>query len=415
MYNIHSHYENILSLVNKNNIDSPAVGYLFPFGSTKIDNIEFLKNPDSDSDPKIIFFCYDQEPLFYSYNKKIFDQFKDLIPYKKIQSIPQKNYAYSETFKSKVLISEITKLIKINAPVILLNTEKNSEEKNKIFNEYNFIDCYYFFHGFAAADWYRGYEYCSDILPIKKRKINKKFISFNRITGNSRVYRSFFVAELVKKNLIEQGHISYSKTCPVHGSLEKELLNAKSKYNLSAEYIKEVLYLLNVKLDRDLRIDTAQDLPIANDSFTIGPIQQSIESFLHIVTETCFWDKKQHLTEKIFKPIVLKQPFVLLGCVNNLSYLKEYGFKTFDKWWDESYDQCNDPIERINMVTKIIEDICKRPCHELENTLLEMEEILEYNYNRFYSKEFVQDIWKELKTNLQFAVAQLPPQTSAKT
>ena len=195
----------------------------------------------------------------------------------------------------------------------------------------------------------------------------------------------------------------------------KRTTQCKSKYNLSAEYIKEVLYLLNVKLDRDLRIDTAQDLPIANDSFTIGPIQQSIESFLHIVTETCFWDKKQHLTEKIFKPIVLKQPFVLLGCVNNLSYLKEYGFKTFDKWWDESYDQCNDPIERINMVTKIIEDICKRPCHELENTLLEMEEILEYNYNRFYSKEFVQDIWKELKTNLQFAVAQLPPQTSAKT
>jgi hypothetical protein len=188
--------------------------------------------------------------------------------------------------------------------------------------------------------------------------------------------------------------------------LEKTLLESKIKYNLSIEYIRETLYLLNTKLNNDLRIDTDINLPIANDSFTIGPIPQSIESFLHVVTETCFWEEKQHLTEKIFKPIVLKQPFVLLGCANNLSYLKEYGFKTFDRWWDESYDKCLDPIERINMVIQIIEDICKLTNHELENLLIEMEEVLEYNYNRFYSKEFIQDIWNELETNLQFAISQ---------
>jgi hypothetical protein len=409
MYNIHSHYENIFSLVNQNKVESPAVGYLYPFGSTDYENIEFLKNKGDNFDPKTIFLCYDQEPLIHDYNKKMFNQFKN--PYV-ITKRQKKNYVYSETFKREIFMSDIVQIIKNKVSVILLNTEKNSKEKNKILNDYDFIDCYYFFHGFAAADWYRGYEYCSDILPIKKRKIHKKFISFNRITGNSRVYRSFFVAELIKKNLLEFGHVSYSRTCPVHGKLEVEILKSKSKYNLSTEYIKEVLYLLDVKLNCDLRIDTAQDLPIANDSFTIGPISQSIESFLHVVTETCFWDEKQHLTEKIFKPIVLKQPFVLLGCVNNLSYLKEYGFKTFDKWWDESYDQCNDPIERISMVTKIIEDICKLTNQELETLLLEMEEVLEHNYNRFYSKEFIQYMWNELETNLEFAISQSQSQIS---
>ena len=36
-----------------------------------------------------------------------------------------------------------------------------------------------------------------------------------------------------------------------------------------------------------------------------------------------------HLTEKIFKPIVNKQPFMLLAAPDNLAYLKSYGFKTY--------------------------------------------------------------------------------------
>jgi hypothetical protein len=59
-------------------------------------------------------------------------------------------------------------------------------------------------------------------------------------------------------------------------------------------------------------------------------------SFLHIVNETVV--DKQHLTEKIFKPIVLKQPFVLMGGQGTLQYLRDYGFKTFKKWFDEDYD-----------------------------------------------------------------------------
>jgi len=381
------------------------LGYLFPFGTTKISNIEFINEDNFNT----IFFCYDQEPLIYNYNKIIFDYIKGSVS-RKSKYLKQEKYGYSETFGFNLLVSETFNYVKNSLPVILLNTEKNSEEKNKILNEYNFIDCYYFFHGLAAADWYRGYEYCTDILPLSERKINKKFITFNRITGNSRVYRSFLVTELIKRNLLDFGHVSYSRNCPEHGELKLTLLKAKEEYNLPKEYIQTALNLLNT-LPSDLRIDTPSDAPIANDSFTVGPVIQSVESFLHVVTETCFWDKKQHLTEKIFKPIVLKQPFVLLGCANNLSYLKEYGFKTFDRWWDESYDSCEDPIERINLVCNIIEQICKLSNDELKNLLLEMQEVLEYNYNRFYSKEFVQDIWNELTTNLQSAIAQLPPQT----
>jgi hypothetical protein len=140
-----------------------------------------------------------------------------------------------------------------------------------------------------------------------------------------------------------------------------------------------------------------------------------MESFVYIVTETYFWDKRKHLTEKIFKPIVLKQPFILLGCPNNLSYLKEYGFKTFDRWWDESYDLCEDPIQRIQMVGDLIESICKMSNEQLQTMLHEMEEILEHNYALFYSQDFVNKIWKELTSNLDAAIVQALHLTVSKT
>jgi hypothetical protein len=95
-----------------------------------------------------------------------------------------------------------------------------------------------------------------------------------------------------------------------------------------------------------------------------------------------------------------------------LSYFKEYGFKTFNKWWDESYDECQDPMQRIEMVTNIVEEICRKSDEELEKMLIEMEEILEHNFNLLYSKEFVKKLWDELSTNLINAIEQLPPPTS---
>lgn len=384
------------------------MGYFFPFGSTSFSNLEFLKTEKTD----YIVLCFDQEPLNFDYNTHTFQNF-ELGRYsdEAIDPIPQKLTVYSETFKTFITIDSQEIYHEANyLPAILVNTEKDSEEKEKILKKYNFIDCYYFFHGLAAADWYRGYEYPDLITPPSQRKITKKFLTYNRITGNSRIHRAFFVNKLFEKQLLDLGHISFSKVCPEHGGLKMHIFDAVKKYNLSIKDCNSTL--ANLDAIPELRIDTPKNEIIANSSFDIGPLKESLESFLHVVTETCFWEKKKHLTEKIFKPIVLKQPFVLLGCANNLAYLKEYGFKTFDRWWDESYDDCQDPMQRIEMVAKIVEDICTKSNAELESMLKEMEEILEFNFNLFYSKEFVKKVWDELATNLSQAIAQLPPPTS---
>ena len=352
MYNIHSHYENIYSYARLH-LENPTVKYLFPFGATLVQNVEILRTNDK---PGPVLFCYDQEPLIHHYNKFLFTDVNlkasfDILP------LIQVNW---EKYDLKL------------TPIILLNTEKDSIEKEKILKEFPFIDCYYFYHALAASDWYRGYEYDFKITPIKQRRFEKKYISFNRITGNSRVYRSLLIAELIRRNILHDGMISYSKNCPVHGSLKKNLLYAK-EYGVSNEFLKESYNLIEHHLATDLRIDGSINEQITNDSFTVGPISMSISSFLHVVTETCFWDQKKHLTEKIFKPIVLKQPFVLLGSEGNLSYLKEYGFKTFDKWWDESYDSKKNIGDRIDGIVSQIEmlnKLSKQQLLDLEQQML---------------------------------------------
>jgi hypothetical protein len=194
MYNINNHYNYILQYANTKS-QTLKLGYFFPFGSTNFKNIEFLGLPNN----KIYILCFDQEPLNYNYNQNTFDQFEQLTTYTHIQ----KTFAfYSDHLKNVIDLDSQNILHDKKIPTILLNTEKDSLEKNKILDQYGFIDCYYFFHALAAADWYRGYQYSTEITPIQQRKITKKFITYNRITGNSRVYRALFVASLAKKNLL---------------------------------------------------------------------------------------------------------------------------------------------------------------------------------------------------------------------
>lgn len=374
MYNIHSHYFNLFSFL-QTIIAQPRLEYLYPFGASALENVEILDTPDSlDRDPIVV--CYDQEPLYKDYNDFLFGCIAR---------------------KARVL----------QRPVILVTTERDSDALNYFVERYNFIPCYGFFHIFAAHDWFRGYQFDSKILPVSKRTIKKRYITFNRLTGNARVYRSLFVGELAKRNLINNGHVSYSDVCPEHGHYHTALSYAVTKYKLDPSYINQIKYQLD-QLAYPLRIDSANDDAIPNHSMILSAVDQCMESFLHVVTETCFWDRKCHLTEKIFKPIILRQPFVLLGCAHNLEYLKSYGFKTFDRWWDESYDHIEDPIARLQAVADIIEYVSSLTLGQLTNMLHEMEPVVEHNFKLFNSPDFLNSAWQELVTNLKHAVESAP-------
>ena len=96
-----------------------------------------------------------------------------------------------------------------------------------------------------------------------------------------------------------------------------------------------------------------------------------------LVTETVAADDHHghvFLTEKTFKPILLKMGFVIAGRMGVLKKLRDLGFKTFSDYWDESYDTIDWWPDRRDALVKTIEDII------LDDVHVPLD-ILEYNYN----------------------------------
>jgi len=61
-------------------------------------------------------------------------------------------------------------------------------------------------------------------------------------------------------------------------------------------------------------------------------------------------------TEKTFRPITGRRPFLMFGPVNFLNNLRGLGFKTYSECWDESYDQYQGQ-DRWQRMRYVIDDI----------------------------------------------------------
>ncbi len=101
-------------------------------------------------------------------------------------------------------------------------------------------------------------------------------------------------------------------------------------------------------------------------------------SFLWVASETKKTTDGVFLTEKTWKPIAHGNPFCINGDPGTLKLLKNLGFKTFDKFWDESYDTASD-VDRVKMIAQIVDDLCKKTLPELQVLNEDMLPILEHN------------------------------------
>jgi hypothetical protein len=265
---------------------------------------------------------------------------------------------------------------------------------------------YYFFHGFAALDWYRGH-YALNYNKSIVKQYNYDFISFNRIINNDRSYRIYFVSKLKEQNLLEHGLVSFNVTDNLFDDWRDESsdintkLSSKAKLHIE-QHLTDIDKLVidhssihgSASADIIRTIDTWMNPNVNPDDYK--PID--INAFWHIVTETVFYYDKLHLTEKIFKPIVSKQPFMLLAAPGNLAYLKSYGFKTFDSVIDESYDTIQDNDLRIEAVVRQLHWYCNLTPGEKTDIIRQLEPVIDYNFNHFYG-EFRHIITRELLNN----------------
>lgn len=327
--------------------------YFYPFGTFNLArSTDYSKRGTNNSSAHVIF--WDQEPIKLELLNSILVDNVDDLPH--------------------------------NSSLIIANSDWCSEVLDSSMINWN-----YFFHGFASLDWFRDLYYLNN----RKSNFDKVFITVNRIMTQERSYRLGLVSDLLTRDLESKGLISCKLSDSYGGTWKSEIFNSQSK--LSTHHKKLVLQVFS-KLPNDLTLDF-DEVP-GHASALISDNQLSLfnRAFLHVVTETMYYPNKLHLTEKIFRPIVFQRPFVLAGCAGNLAYLKRYGFETFGRWWDESYDKETDNERRLTMIADIVERLSSYSISALRDMYQEMLPVLEHNFQHFYRK-FPEIIVNELLDN----------------
>jgi hypothetical protein len=95
----------------------------------------------------------------------------------------------------------------------IITSERDSDTVELICKKYNWKSYYYFFHGWAALDWYRGYDKTFLIKPWHKRTITKTFLAPNRIVAGEREHRLEMLYWIFKLGMTSN-HISCPSVCP---------------------------------------------------------------------------------------------------------------------------------------------------------------------------------------------------------
>jgi hypothetical protein len=255
---------------------------------------------------------------------------------------------------------------------------EQGEYLEQLCKQYGWRPHYYFYHGWACLDWFRGYDQTYLIARAKDRNPTRTFMSPNRIVAGRRDHRVLFLYN-VFKNGLENNHISAPRTCQYE---HVDISIIAQKYTNVYQDIADVFERAELP-----RLFEGEDQQLMH-SYQLGNFAEAADSLIYVPTETVYFGRRTHLTEKTFKAIALEMPFVLVAPAHSLEYLREYGFRTFAPYIDESYDTIEDPVERIERVTAILLEIQARSAAAKNQLWHELLPIVEHNYNHFYRGGF---------------------------
>lgn len=312
----------------------------------------------------INFFKNNYEGISYGLFEKI----------KKINATIVINYAH-EGHLNHFFILEILKKLKYKKVIFIYNDYLNNfsdiASKNIKFIPFN----YYYNRSAKYFQTNLKNNSISELLDYSEKEYH--FLSFNQWLHHHRVN---IISNIFKNNLQSKFLISFNPkfydTLGEHlSSYEQELkdLGMWDDY----QYVK-TLDEHKVDFDTTLRIS----------GYGYEDISVYKKSVINLISDTLFFKNQGFISEKIFKPIMYMQPFLVASTPFYLKAIRELGFKTFDGFIDESYDLEVDNSKRLEMINNEIKRLCNIPIEELKRQLKDIENILVYNQMKLLTFDY---------------------------
>jgi hypothetical protein len=370
--------------------DRPVnIYYFYPHGSKNLWDVANYPAQKTLYDRKRYQFipdiiCHDQEPLNFDFYQQV--SCDDFIRHRDPLNQNFLCFSLDDSIQNLKLAIHANNTTVYDTP-ILLHSEQNSQDVTQYSNN-GYIPVHYWAHAVIARDWFRFMNL--DERLVSDRNPTCDFLIYSRGWSGTREYRLKFLESLIKCDLHKTSrcyfdsfstgdlhsypyftHVFENKSFQIqHTELEKFYLKSTGTSNSSADY-------------------TVDDI---------------VSTRLSVVLETVFDTTKIHLTEKVCRSLASGHPFILASGPFSLSYLKNYGFKTFEPWIDESYD--NEPnssrrLEKIIAAMKKFSDTAVEQKNYISNQL---QKVAKFNQQHFFSQQFADKLTSEIATGLADAL-----------
>ena len=268
--------------------------------------------------------------------------------------------------------------------------------------EVNLLDKMLKKHGFAIHKGVYG-EYIlvnTPIYDLTNFDPVKKFSCFNRSHKKERLD---FFSELIEKDLLQNFIYTYNNHWPYDSEInkkyqDKEFLKSQVDIIFSSSrekinnWIEGIPYTLS---GHDNLVSLRQKFLFQNLS----------KSFFHIVLETDqqtldieYIDgeliRHAMVTEKTYKAISCRRPFLIYSGPFALEYLKLRGYKTFHPYILEDYDKIEDMVERRRAIIEEITRLNSMSDQDFLQVYNNCKDICEHNYRLFLEQSNINiDPW----------------------
>lgn len=243
---------------------------------------------------------------------------------------------------------------------------------DRIFNEFDSTGNKISFT--TAAEAFDAYE------TIREHK----FLSYNR--NSNRLHRPYVVSKLHNDDILKDSLVSLyeSRALSEYDNVLKTISNLEFE---TLKFSKEDREILKKMIDEvyPLKLDHTDADTCARANNQISTKDHFLNSYINIVCETSCHSEYTFITEKTLRPVINLQPFILFGNPFTLVELHNLGFKTFDKWIDESYDTETDTNKRFELAYAEVKRLGEMDIDEIHELYYEMFDVLEHNFNRLNS------------------------------
>lgn len=166
--------------------------------------------------------------------------------------------------------------------------------------------------------------------------------------------------------------------------------------------------IVDTPVDRVVNVDNLDN--VGNPKYAVR-MNSMVEKyyadvFCAIETESIYLSPAANLSEKTLRAIAHRKPFIVVGAMHSLKYLRSMGYKTFSDFWDENYDDEPDYTLRMAKIFKLIDYIDSMSIDQLHDLYDRMQPILEHNNKLLYELQPSKEKFKRL-TNINSKLKQV--------